>query len=164
VISGVIVGLFGLHLLVPSLWERVSVGGGWYAKAQQWLAAAGGHKGHGGDLLLGAALGPIFTSCSPTYALIVATVLPASFAAGLLYLAAYAVGLAGTLLLVAVFGRAMTRKLGWFANPEGSLRKVIGVVFIVVGLMVITGLDKAFQTYVLEQGWYDPVAELEQRF
>ena len=31
-------------------------------------------------VLLGMALGPVFASCSPTYALVLATVLPANFA------------------------------------------------------------------------------------
>ena len=89
--------------------------------------------GFWGDLLLGAALGPTFSSCSPTYALIIATVLPVSFGVGVLYIVAYALGLALMLLLVAFLGQAFARKLGWLANPTGWFRRVIGILLIVVG-------------------------------
>ena len=162
VISGVIVIVFGTNLLWPVAWERVSEKLGLYAQAQRWMGGAAAQRGYRGDVLLGAALGPIFNSCSPTYALIVAAILPVSFGVGLGYLAAYAVGLGVTLLAVAYFGRAVTSRLGWYADPAGKLRKVLGIIFIAVGLMLIFGVDKAIQTYVLERGWYDPVSGLEE--
>jgi hypothetical protein len=42
------------------------------------------------------------------------------------------------------------------------LRRTIGILLILVGLAVIFGLDKQFQSFVLESGWYDPIAEFEQ--
>lgn len=162
-VSGVILVLFGLNLLWPKLWEAVFAGGRLYSRAQQWMGNATGKKGYGGDILLGMSLGPVFNSCSPTYALIVAAVLPATFGRGLAYLTAYAVGLGATLLAVAYFGRTVTSRLGWYANPEGGLRKIIGAVIIMVGLLVITGFDKEFQAFVLERGWYNSVSGLEER-
>ena len=116
----------------------------------------------GGDILTGAALGPVFSSCSPTYALIVAVVLPVSFAEGVTYVVAYAVGLAGMLLLIALLGRGLVRRLGWMADPNGWFRRIIGVLFILVGLAVITGFDKQLQTWVLDAGLYDPIARFEE--
>jgi len=91
----------------------------------------------------------------------VAAILPNSLGLGLIYLAAYATGLAAALLAVAYFGRVATRRLGWYADPSGRLRKVIGTLFIVVGLMIVFGLDRALQTFVVEHGWYDPVSGFE---
>lgn len=162
-LSGGIVLLFGLNLLFPAAWEKAMVASGFNIKANKLLGASYGKKGLGRDILLGAALGPVFSSCSPTYALIVAAVLPASFAQGLLYLTAYAAGLAAVLLLVAIAGQGVARKLGWVSNPKGWFRRVIGVLFIVVGFAVIFGLDRKFQAFVLEQGWYDPILQFEQR-
>ena len=51
-----------------------------------------------------AALGPVFNSCSPTYALVVASVLPASFNDGTGYVVAHASGLSLALLILAVTG------------------------------------------------------------
>lgn len=162
-VSGVIVLLFGVNLLWPSLWEWVSARLSLYSRAQQWMGGASGKPGYRGEILLGAALGPIFNSCSPTYALIVAAILPASFGEGLVYLTAYAAGLGATLLAVAYFGQAVTRRLGWYANPEGILHKIIGLMFVTIGLMILFGLDKSIQAFALEQGWYDPISGLEDR-
>ncbi len=161
VISGVIVILLGFNLLVPSLWERVSTRLGLGDRSNRALGASVQRQSLGGDMLTGAALGPVFTSCSPTYALIVAAVLPSSFAEGVLYVTLYAIGLAVPLLLIALAGRTAARQLGWLADPRGWFRRSMGVVFIIVGIVVIVGADKALQTLILELGWYDPIANLE---
>jgi len=161
-IAGGIVVIFGLTLVFPVLWERVMTMTGLQNRANAALDSSYRRGGVGGDILLGAALGPTFASCSPTYALILATVLPVSFAEGVLYIVVYALGLALALLLVAYLGSAFARKLGWLSSPSGWFRRLIGILFIVVGLVVILGLDKQFQTFVLDQGWYDPIKNFEE--
>lgn len=160
-ISAFIVILLGVSLMLPTLWERIMLALNLQARANSLLGASGKKKGIAGDILFGAALGPVFNSCSPTFALIIAAVLPASPAEGIIYLAAYALGMAATLLLVAYLGRAVTVRLGWLTNPKGYFTKVIGVILIVVGLAVLLGLDKALQTFILDQGWYSPVEQIE---
>ncbi len=164
VIAGGIVVLFGINLLTPALWEKVMIATGWQAGASRLMAGSQKHKGTAGDVLLGAALGPVFNSCSPTYALIVAVILTASFALGLTYLVAYAVGVAAVLLLISLFGQSVIAKLKWLSNPNGAFKKVIAVLFIIIGLAVIFGIDKNVQTFVLESGWYDPVVRIEEAF
>lgn len=161
VISGVIVILLGVNLLFPALWERLSTRLGWGDRSNRALDASVQRQSVGGDILTGAALGPVFSSCSPTYALIVAAVLPVSFAEGLLYVTLYAIGLALPLLLIALAGRSAARRLGWLADPRGWFRRSMGVLFIIVGVIVIVGADKALQTLILDLGWYDPIADLE---
>jgi putative effector of murein hydrolase LrgA (UPF0299 family) len=85
-----------------------------------------------------------------------------SFVEGVAYVIAYAIGLAGMLLLIALLGRRLVRRLGWLANPDGWFRRAIGVVFIAVGIIVITGFDKQLQTWILDAGLYDPIAGLEE--
>ena len=162
IITGGILILFGLTLVFPVLWERLMTATGIQARANARLDTSYRRGGVAGDILLGAALGPTFASCSPTYALILVTVLPVSFGEGLTYLSAYAIGLSGTLLLVAFLGQAFARRLGWLSRPDGWFRRVVGIVLIVVGLAIILGLDKQFQAFVLEQGWYDPISEFER--
>lgn len=162
VVSGVIVILLGVNLIVPQLWDSLSTRLGLGARSERALDAAVQRQSLGGDILTGAALGPVFTSCSPTYALIVATVLPVSFAEGLVYIVLYAVGLAVPLLLIGLLGRSAARRLGWLADPRGWLRRSIGVLFVIVGVVVIIGADKALQTLILDLGWYDPIAGLEE--
>ncbi|BDZ54621.1 cytochrome c biogenesis CcdA family protein [Agromyces marinus] len=162
VVAGAIVILLGVDLLFPRLWDRVSTGLGLQARSGAMLDASVRRQSVGGDILTGAALGPVFSSCSPTYALIVAAVLPVSFAEGVAYVVAYAVGLAGMLLLIALLGRSLVRRLGWLANPDGWFRRVVGGIFIVVGIVVVTGFDKTLQTWILDAGLYDPIARLEE--
>lgn len=163
IISGVIVLLLGLYYIWPHGWEKLSAKTGFFNSSNAALGKAYKAKGLIGTICIGAALGPVFSSCSPTYALIVATVLPVSFAQGLLYLTAYALGMSATLLLVAYLGQSFVSKLGWLSNPNGWFKHFIGALFIVVGITVAFGLDKKIQAYVLEQGWYDPISNLEKR-
>lgn len=162
IVSGVIIILLGIDLVVPALWDRVSTRLRLQARSGAALDKTVSRQSVSGDILTGAALGPVFSSCSPTYALIVAVVLPVSFAEGVTYVVAYAVGLAGMLLLIALLGRGLVRRLGWMADPNGWFRRIIGVLFILVGVAVITGFDKQIQTWVLDAGLYDPIARFEE--
>ena len=164
VLAGSIVLLFGVNLLFPSLWERMMIATGWQAGANRLMSRSQQSTGVKKDIMLGAALGPVFNSCSPTYALIVAAILPVSFTIGFTYLVAYAVGVAAILLLISLFGRALVDKMKWMSNPNGMFKKIIGMLFIIVGLVVMVGLDKQIQTYVLEKGWYDPIIKIEESF
>jgi cytochrome c biogenesis protein CcdA len=161
-IAGGIVVALGVTLLFPRLWDAVMTATGIQRRANLALDRSYRRGGLLGDILLGAALGPTFSSCSPTFALVMATVLPASFGAGVLYVTVYAVGLSATLLLVAFLGAAFARRLGWLSRPDGWFRRTIGALFIVVGLAVILGLDHQVQAFLLEQGWYDPMARFEE--
>lgn len=163
-ISGGIVLLFGLNMVFPVLWEKIMLATGFSLVANRLMGKSQAAVGVKKDIMLGAALGPVFNSCSPTYALIVAVILPASFISGLGYLVAYAVGLGLVLLLISIFGRLLVSKMKWMSNPRGLFQKIIGILFIVVGLCVVLGIDKKVQSYVLENGWYDPIMRIEQSF
>lgn len=161
-VSGGIVLLLGLSFIFPSLWERLPGMSRLNIASNKSLGASYKRGGLSGDALIGASLGPVFNSCSPTYAFIVATVLPTSFLTGLSYLTAYAVGLAGMLLVVALAGRAAVVKLGWLSNPNGWFHRAVGVLFVLVAVAVLFGWDQDLQTFILERGWYDPIGRLEQ--
>lgn len=164
IVSGSIVTLLGIYFLWPHIWEMISAKSGLFNRSNLVLGKAFKQRGLGGSILIGASLGPVFSSCSPTYALIVAAVLPVSFAQGFAYLTAYALGMSSVLLLIAYAGQAFVVRLRWLSNPNGWFKKLIGILFIAVGISVVFGLDKKLQTYVLDKGWYDPISNLEQRF
>jgi cytochrome c biogenesis protein CcdA len=124
--------------------------------AAQGLAAAGQRQGVAGAILTGAALGPVFTSCSPLYGYVVVTVLPASLAEGLVLLLAYALGLCGALLLIALLGQRVIGKARWAADPHGWFRRGLGAVFILVGVIIIAGWDKDLQAWVIENSPFRP--------
>src|SRR5690606_8981951 len=99
-ISGGILLAFGLTMVFPEAWTRIALHLGLY-KSETFLHTNSKKEGLKGAILLGASLGPVFTTCSPTYAVILAILLPASFTLGLLNLVVYALGLMGILLLIA---------------------------------------------------------------
>jgi len=161
IFAGSIVVLFGITLIWPSIWDRLVTATGISRGADRLMERSRDETGMKKDILLGAALGPVFNSCSPTYALIIAVTFPASFTQGLAYLVAYAAGLALILFLISLFGRAVVEKMNWMSDPHGTFRKVIGAIFLVVGFGVIFGLDKELQAWILENGWFDPIKDFE---
>lgn len=154
-ISGGIIIIFGLAYLFPLTWNKLMHWIGFEGKAQENLQKANQKDGTGGLILMGMALGPVFSSCSPTYALVLATVLPTSFAVGMLNLLAYTLGLVILMFLVAFLGQKLVKKMRWAVDPQGTFRKVLGVLFLIVGIAVLFGLDKTFEAWVLDQGYFD---------
>lgn len=161
--SGTLVVVLGFTMLFPGLWARVA---GWLrlGEGSHALLDKAQSSGRGATvqaLLIGASLGPVFSSCSPTYAWVIATVLPAEPAAAVIFLTFYCVGMAGTLLAVSLAGRTLVDRLGWAANPRGWFQRVIAVGFIVVGLLVATGVDKQVQAWAVDR--YPGLAGIEQQ-
>jgi cytochrome c biogenesis protein CcdA len=149
-VSGIILIGLGVVSIFPRLWDAVSAKLSLQRRSNKQLVAARERGGTAGAILTGAALGPVFTSCSPLYLYVIVAVLPASFAEGVVLLFAYAIGLCGTLLLVSLLGQRVIGKARWIANPDGNFKRVLGIIFILVGVAVILGLDKDLQFWILE--------------
>jgi cytochrome c biogenesis protein CcdA/thiol-disulfide isomerase/thioredoxin len=154
-VSGGILVLFGITLAFPFLWARIPGVGKMSTSANGVLGKGMQKKNVWGDVLIGAALGPIFSTCSPTYFVILATVLPVSIALGTVYLLAYAAGLAILLLLIAFIGQRFANTLTNVAGKDGRAKRIIGVTFIVLGILIVTGYEKKLETRLLESGWFD---------
>lgn len=161
IISGGIILMFGLVYLFPSVWDSISTILRLSQKSDNLLHSASKKEGWFSSLLIGASMGPVFASCSPTYALIVATVLPVKFVSGVVYIIVYALGLAIVMLLTSILGRTLINKLKFAANPNGTFKKVLGVLFVLLGLSIILGYDKAFEAYLISNPFFD-VTKVEQ--
>ncbi|HTR18872.1 MAG TPA: cytochrome c biogenesis protein CcdA [Candidatus Paceibacterota bacterium] len=151
--SGIILVLFGLVMVFPSLWDRLGFVNLMNRSSNKLLAEGYQRNSRVGDMIMGAALGPVFSSCSPTYFVILATVLPQSFAAGFLDLLAYAVGLSGFLFIIALAGQKLVDRLGVTINPTGWFRRGIGILFILIGLLVATGAEASAEAWLLNHGF-----------
>ena len=162
-VSGSILIALGLFSAFPSLWEQVSMQLSLQRRSAERLAAARQREGSAGAVLTGAALGPVFTSCSPLYGYVIVTVLPASFGQGIALLIAYVIGLCGTLLVIALLGQRAIGAARWAADPQGWFRRGLGWIFIVVGIVIIAGWDKDLQTWVIENSPIRPW-ELDAEF
>lgn len=160
-ISGGIIFALGLTMIFPALWEKFSLAAKMNRGSNKLLAEGYQKKSVWGDMLIGAALGPVFSSCSPTYFLIIAEVLPRSFGEGLVYLLAYTFGLCGGLLVVTLLSQKIIAKLGIAADPNGWLKRAIGIVFALLGLAIIFGIDK--QIELAAAGSFFDVTKIEQK-
>ena len=159
-VSGAIIILVGLAIVFPSLWVRVPFVQKLSVASNTAVGTGYQKKSYAGDMLIGLALGPVFTTCSPTYLFIIATVLPASFIVGLLYLLGFTFGLALALLLVAYFGQRIVNAVSARMNATGKVKQAFGALIIVVGILVLTGYDKTIETRILDSG-YGATIQLE---
>lgn len=160
-ISGGIIILIGIITIFPSIWEtellaRLS------AKSNILLGKGDQKKSFWGDMMVGAALGPVFSTCSPTYFIVIATILPVSPLLGMVYLLSYTLGLSIALLVVVFVGQKIMAKLDVAADPRGVFKKVLGIIFILVGVAIITSFDKKIETMITGAGFFD-VTKVEQK-
>lgn len=163
--SGVIVLFFAFSLLFPQIYVKILLkvtSGKLKLKFEKIAVIQSTKKSNISAIILGASLGPIFAACSPTYFIILSTVLPASFGVGLLNLLAYSVGLSLVMFLVAFAGQKVMVKLNVSADPNGWFKKILGILFLIVGVGIMTGYDKELEIYILESGYFN-VIEIEQR-
>ncbi|MCB9810752.1 MAG: DUF3179 domain-containing protein [Candidatus Nomurabacteria bacterium] len=161
-LSGGILAGFGLILLFPVLWESLPFVAKASRDANQLMSTGYQKKSVWGDVLIGASLGPVFSTCSPTYFVILGTVLPASFWLGTVYLITYLIGLILVLALIALLGQRLTGRLNLLADNHGKFKRGLGVIFLIVGLAIISGLDKKIEAAILDTGYLD-ISKFEQK-
>lgn len=160
-LSGGILFGFGLILLFPSLWENIPGMAKLSGKSNKLVGTGYQKKTIWGDMIIGAALGPVFSTCSPTYFVILATVLPASFLLGTIYLLAYVLGLSLVLLLISLLGQKFADRLTKFSGSRSGIKILLGILFVVLGLLIMTGIDKKIEIKILDSGYFD-VTQVEQ--
>ncbi len=155
-VSGLLLIGLGLVALFPQLWERIVAATALQGRTAVGLQSARRRDGVAGQVLTGAALGPVFTSCSPLYGYVIVTVLPAEPAYGLILLVAYVFGLCATLLAIAVLGQRAVAGARWAADPHGWFRRGLGAVFVIIGVLVLTGWMKDLETWLIANSPLQP--------
>lgn len=160
-LSGGILGFFGLTLLFPNLWSTIPGVRTLFQKANASFGTNLFAHTIWGDIAVGAALGPIFSTCSPTYFVILATVLPVSFWLGVVYVFAYVIGLAVALLIIIFIGEKIMDKLTFLSDENGYVKRGLGVFFILLGIAIATGFDKTIETALVQSDTFN-VTRIEQ--
>jgi len=161
IFSGGLIITLGLVTLLPQIWERISDKLKLNQTSQNFLNKSAKKSGIIGSILIGISLGPVFASCSPTYGYIVSTVFRSNFIAGFVDLIFYGLGLAVIMFLIAFFGQNIIRKLKWAYNPNGIFKKILGILFIIVGVLILFGLDRKIETALVQNGYLDSILHVE---
>jgi len=161
-ISGGIIILLGIVSLFPDLYDTLIIKLNLQAKSQRMLGESDRRSGLIGAILTGAALGPVFSSCSPTYAFVLATILPKNFGVGLIYLTSYSLGLVIMLLVISIFGKRFIRRYSWAVNPKSVFRRSLGVLFILIGIGVAAGWMQNVETWSADHLPFD-VTKIDQK-
>lgn len=73
----------------------------------------------------------------------------------------YLFGFGLVLFAVALFGRAITSRLGNFASEEGWFKKILGMLCIVLAIGIGTGATKNIESFLIDKG-FTGLAQIEQ--
>jgi len=137
-ISSVIIIWYGFILIFPSIREKISL---WLRldRTYQLSEAASEKKGFWWDVLLWASLGPIFSTCSPTYALLLSTVLPINLSLWIICMIVYSIGFGWFLFVLVNGGKSLIKKFYWVSDNNSVLKKVLGVILLIIWGLIMTG-------------------------
>ena len=152
-LSGSILILVGGAIALPSLWSQFTVLQRITNTANEIMGIGRQKNSYIGDMLTGAALGPVFTTCSPTYVYIIATILPVGIIEGFVYLLGFTIGLAFSLLLIAFYGGVLVKRITSHMTAATNIKRAFGVLIILVGIAVMSGYDKKIETAILDAGY-----------
>jgi cytochrome c biogenesis protein CcdA/thiol-disulfide isomerase/thioredoxin len=135
----------GLALIVPRLAEGIEA-------RMSRIAALGPRSrgdGFGSGLLVGGALGFVYTPCAGP---ILAAVISVSAASGrtVIVALAYALGSAAMLLVLTLGGRSVFERVR-AAGRGPSLQRGLGIVMVLTAAAIIAGFDVRFDQYVAER-------------
>lgn len=151
--------LLGLFMLLPDIWSSISLKL-WFEKSNKLISKTKKIWWIWGDILLWAVLWPVFSSCSPTFALIISLVLPVDFTQWIINLSIYSFALSATLLAISYLWRYAIQKLNWIANPNWFFKKAIAIIIIIVSGFILSGYDKVIEKSILDS-WFWDVTKIE---
>jgi cytochrome c-type biogenesis protein len=151
-VSAVLMVGIGALLLVPSLQERAVVAMGPAANWASGRLESTQQSGLAGQFLVGVLLGAVWSPCvGPTLG--AASVLASrgeNLGEVALTMAAFGVGAALPLLAIGMMSReAVLRLRGRMMAAGSNMKAWLGVALIVIGVLVMTGLDKSIEAVMV---------------
>ncbi len=144
--------VFAAILLIPVL-ER------WFSNlvapvgaAGANLAARASNYGIAGQFLVGILLGAIWAPCSgPSVGAALSLAAEAGgYVTAALRMTAFALGAALVLFLIAIGARSLATRSGGVAKVAPYAKKIAGAAFLIVGVMMLTGIDKVAEARLLD--------------
>ena len=114
------------------------------------------------NIILGISLWPVFSSCSPTYALILATILPLSLYQWIVSIIFYALGLWSIVFAVAVFWRRLISKMHRALDSDWWFKKIVWLILLITGILIFTWYMKKLEVFVSQNQLFD-ITKLDQK-
>jgi cytochrome c-type biogenesis protein len=154
IVAAVLIIAVGAWLLTPWLQLRVAEAasplGNW---ADRQLAGPGGLDGFAGQFVAGLLLGAVWSPCvGPTLG--AASLLAAQGrdrAEVAMMMLAFGLGAAVPLLLIGMLSRqTMQRWRGRLLAAGGGIKLALGIAFVLVGVLAVSGLDKAAEAWLVD--------------
>jgi cytochrome c biogenesis protein CcdA/thiol-disulfide isomerase/thioredoxin len=140
--SLVLLALFGLVLLSSRLSDKFSALTQGAANLGNRLAGAGG-EGLGSGVIIGSLIGLVWTPCAGPIlaAVLVQVIRQQSDFAGNLVIVAFGVGAGVPMLAIALMGRKIMSKLGFFGRHAEAVRRAFGVLILASVTYIASGFD-----------------------
>lgn len=141
-VSLVLLALFGLVLLSSWLSDRFSALTQGLADFGNRLAGTGG-EGLGSGIVIGALIGLVWTPCAGPIlaAVLVQVIRQGSDFAGDLVIVAFGLGAGVPMLAIALLGRRIMGKLGFFTHHAEAVRRAFGVLILASVAYIASGVD-----------------------
>jgi len=149
-ISWWILLVVGILIIFPQPWDWIMH----KSKIEQktWQLASKQKKWIRWDIAIWALLWPLLQSCSPTYTILIAMILPWNFLRGVINIIAYVAGLS-LLLLVIVYGwRTAMNKFNRAVKPGGWFRIIVWLIIAIMGFLVVNWYDKDLSNRLVTNG------------
>lgn len=144
-----IITIFGLVLLIPKLqfWFEIAVSR--FVKVKQNSK----RKGFTGGFLVGTSLGLIWTPCvGPIMASVITLAISQEIDGGaVLIMLSYSFGTAIPMFAIMIGSRKLLNRFPKLVANTGKIQRIFGVIMIALGISIGFGLDRDFQTYILDK-------------
>lgn len=151
-IAAVVMMVFGGVLMVPALQTRFATAGGPVGNWMDQTFGGFSTSGIGGQFAVGLLLGAVWSPCvGPTLG--AASVLAAqgkNLESVGLTMTAFGIGAAFPLVAFGMVSRELLARWRHGMVAAGAvIKQLLGAVLIVAGILILTGLDKALETYLV---------------
>jgi cytochrome c biogenesis protein CcdA/thiol-disulfide isomerase/thioredoxin len=139
---------FGLSLLVSQVQAILET---LFSKLAGFAPNGAKYTGFMGGLVVGMSLGLLWTPCvGPILASVISLSITGEVSAQAFILTlAYSLGTALPMLAIMLAGSTALQKVPWLVRNTGRIQKTFGVVMIVTGAALFWGVDRQFQTFIL---------------
>ena len=147
-LSILILGVFGLTLLLPAFQVKLEV---LFGKLAIFAPSGQNRTGFTGGLVIGFSLGLLWTPCvGPILASVISLAITGTVTAQAFFITlSYAAGTAIPMFAIMLTGSTALKKVPWLVKNSGNIQKGFGVLMIATALGIYFGIDRQFQTYIL---------------